>query len=63
MFLVSIGLLLYFSGSILIFLSSNAVLHLSVELSRRVWAIHALLYTFLNCFYVVALSITPQPRP
>ena len=63
MFWVSAGLLLYFSGSMLIFLSSNAILHLSVEMSRRLWAIHALLYTFLNAFYVVALSIAPKPRP
>ena len=63
MFWVSAGLLLYFSSSMLIFLSSNAILHLSVEMSRRIRAIHALLYTFLNAFYVVALSIAPQPRP
>ena len=63
MFWVSAGLLLYFSGSMLIFMSSNVILHLSVEMSRRLWAIHALLYTFLNAFYVVALSIAPQPRP
>lgn len=62
MFWVSAGLLLYFSGSILIFLSSNALLHLSLEASRNVWAIHALLYIFLNCFYVVALSVNPQPE-
>ena len=62
MFWVSAGLLLYFSGSILIFLSSNALLHLSLETSRTVWAIHALLFIFLNCFYVVALSVNPRPE-
>ncbi|GAB3588102.1 hypothetical protein GCM10027345_39650 [Hymenobacter daeguensis] len=60
MFWVSAGLLLYFSGNIFIFLSSNAVLNLSHELSRNVWTIHAMLYTFLNGFYVVALSVDPQ---
>jgi hypothetical protein len=63
MFWVSTGLLLYFSGNVLIFLSSNAVLHLSLEISRNVWAVHALLYTFLNIFYVVALCVTPRPGP
>lgn len=55
MFWVSSGLLLYFSSSLLIFLSSNYVLNLSVALSRRVWAIHALLYIFLNTLYTIAL--------
>ena len=63
MFWISAGLLLYFSGNIFIFLSSNAVLRLSKELSRNVWAIHALLYSFLNGFYIVALSVDPRPEP
>lgn len=57
MFWVSAGLLLYFSGSILIFVTSNLVLHLSVQVSRTLWAVHALLYIFLNCFYIVALCV------
>ena len=36
MFWVSAGLLLYFSGNMLIFITSNMVLHLSVEISRTV---------------------------
>lgn len=63
MFWVSAGLLLYFSGNMLIFLSSNLTLHISLEISRNIWAIHALLYIFLNCFYVVALSVDPRPEP
>ena len=63
MFWVSAGLLLYFSGSILIFLSSNAVLRLSEEMSRNAWTIHALLYSFLNSFYVIALCVDPRPEP
>jgi hypothetical protein len=35
----------------------------AVEISRTVRAIHALLYTFLNCFYIVALCVDPQPGP
>lgn len=54
-FWVSSGLLLYFLSNLLIFLSSNYVLHRSVTLSRQVWAIHALLYIFLNTLYTIAL--------
>ena len=55
MFWVSTGLLLYFSSSMFIFLSSNYVLGLSRQLSVRVWAIHALLYIFLNILFSIAL--------
>ncbi|MBF9141351.1 hypothetical protein [Hymenobacter properus] len=57
---VSTGLLLYFSGNLLIFLTSNLVLKYSVVVSRHVWAIHALLYTFLNVFYCIAFSLRPR---
>ncbi|MDO7850116.1 hypothetical protein Q4S41_00815 [Hymenobacter sp. CA1UV-4] len=60
MFWVSTGLLLYFSGNLLIFLTSNLVLKYSPTISRHVWAIHALLYTFLNVFYGIALSLPPS---
>ena len=62
-FWISAGLLLYFSANSLLFLFSNAILEQSRELSLNTWAIHALLYSFLNVFYVVALSITPRPAP
>lgn len=57
MFWVSTGLLLYFSANLLIFLTSNLVLKYSLDISRHVWAIHALLYAFLNVFYCIAFSI------
>lgn len=60
---VSTGLLLYFSGNILIFLSSNYVLNHSRAMSLTVWSIHAMLYIFLNILYTVALCSTPRPRP
>ena len=63
MFWVSTGLLLYFSSSMFIFLTSNYVLLLSVEISQRVWAIHALLYIFLNMLYAVALSLPARQPP
>lgn len=61
-FWVSTGLLLYFLGSIFIFLTSNYVLARSKELSMRVWAIHALLYIFLNVLYAIALWLPERPR-
>ena len=57
MFWVSTGLLLYFSGNLLIFLTSNLVLKYSPAISRHVWTVHAMLYAFLNVFYSIALSL------
>lgn len=62
MFWVSAGLLLYFGASALIFLTSNITLP-EVELSRNLWAIHAVFYALLNVFYIVALSVNPRPTP
>ena len=62
MFWISTGLLLYFSGNALIFLSSNYVLNHSRATSMSVWAIHAVLYMLLNVFYALALCLRP-PRP
>ena len=61
MFWVSAGAVLYFAGNSLIFLTSNLTLFYSRELSLTVWAIHALLYSFLNGFYIVALCVNPLP--
>ena len=60
MFWVSAGVVLYFAGNSLIFLTSNLTLFYSRELSLTVWAVHALLYSFLNGFYIVALAISPR---
>ena len=63
MFWISAGVLLYFSANSLIFLTSNFLLLHYRELSKSVWAIHALLYSFLNGFYIVALCLPPRPAP
>ncbi|GAB3854549.1 hypothetical protein GCM10028822_24560 [Hymenobacter terrigena] len=63
MFWVSAGVLLYFSANSLIFLTSNLVLFHSKALSLNLWAIHALLYAFLNGFFIVALCLPPQRIP
>ena len=61
MFWVSAGAILYFAGNSLIFLTSNLTLLHSRELSLNVWAVHAMLYSFLNGFYIVALCVNPEP--
>ena len=60
-FWISTGMLLYFSANSLIFLTSNFLLLHYRELSKSVWTIHALLYSFLNGFYIVALCLPPRP--
>jgi hypothetical protein len=62
MFWVSVGLLLYFSGNVFIFISSNYVIQHSRELSMKLWNIHALLYLVLNGLYAGALWISPVSR-
>ena len=62
MFWVSVGLLLYFAGSVFIFVSSNYVLHHSRTLSQRLWAVHAGLYIVLYGIYSWALWMKPS-RP
>lgn len=62
LFLVSVGLLVYFSGNVFIFVSSNYVLRHAPELGAKLWAIHALLYMVLNSLYAVALWISPSIR-
>jgi hypothetical protein len=63
MFWVSTGLLLYFLSSMFIFLSSNYMLKNSIEFSRQLWTVHALLYIFLNMLYTVALALPRQQPP
>ena len=62
LFWVSVGLLLYFSGNIFIFVSSNYVIQHSKALSLRMWDVHAMLYMALNSLYAVALWISPSTR-
>lgn len=62
MFWVSAGLLLYFAGSVFVFLSSNYVLRHSNTLSLRLWAVHAGLYMVLYGLYSLALWMKPS-RP
>ena len=62
LFWVSVGLLLYFSGNVFIFVSSNYVLLHSKALSMKMWHIHALLYMVLYGLYAWALWISPSTR-
>lgn len=61
MFWVSTGLLIYFSGYLLIALFSDYLLyHYSWELNMNVWTINSLLFIILYFCYCRALWLTPQ---
>jgi hypothetical protein len=60
MFWVSAGLLLYFAGNVLIFISSNYLLQFSQQLNQQVWAVHAVLYMLLCSCYTLALWLSPR---
>ena len=62
LFWISVGLLLYFSGNVFIFVSSNYVIQHSKALSLKLWDIHAVLYMVLYGLYAWALWITPSNR-
>jgi ABC-type bacteriocin/lantibiotic exporter with double-glycine peptidase domain len=62
LFWVSVGLLLYFSGNVFIFVSSNYVLQHSKSLSLRLWNIHELLYMVLYGLYAWALWMKPSTQ-
>lgn len=59
MFWASVGLFIYFCGSIFIFISSNYLLAYSQQLNVEVWVVHAILYMVLHIFYAVALCTNP----
>ncbi len=59
---VSVGLLLYFAGSLLMLVARNYALQQSHGLLKQFNAIHLLLYGSLNLLYLVAFWMTPA-RP
>ena len=61
MFWVSVGLL-YFSGNVFTFISSNYVIRHSQGLSLKLWHVPALLYIVLNGLYAAALWIIPSSK-
>lgn len=58
LFWVSTGSLVYFSGSLIMFIISNYVAS-NQEMSFSMWAIHAILNTFNNIFFMIALWVRP----
>lgn len=59
-FLISGGLFLFFSGSVLIYIFLNFILLYSKELNDRIWAVHAFLNYLLYTIYALALWKTPR---
>ncbi|MBO2008347.1 hypothetical protein [Hymenobacter negativus] len=62
LFWISVGLLLYFSGNVFIFISSNYIIQYSKALSLKMWDIHAWLYMVLYGLYAWALWISPSNK-
>lgn len=59
MFWISAGLLIYFAGGFLIFISSNYIMPIKLTLFLF-WGLHAILNIILNLFYSIALWTEPQ---
>ncbi|MEO1516185.1 MAG: hypothetical protein AAFV95_14265 [Bacteroidota bacterium] len=59
LFWISVGLLIYFSASLFIFIFSNYIMP-SIKLSYTFWGIHAILNVLLNLFYIIALSVNSR---
>jgi hypothetical protein len=59
-FWISGGLLLFFSGSFLIFIFINFILLYSQSLNDQVWIIHAFLNYLLYSIYTFALWLSPK---
>ncbi len=59
LFWIGAGLLIYFSGSLFVFIYSNKILSSSSS-SLVIWVIHALLNILLLIFYSIALWVKPN---
>lgn len=58
LFWLSTGSLVYFSGSLIMFIVSNYVAT-DQGMSLTMWAVHAILNTFNNVFLIIALWVKP----
>lgn len=61
MFWFVIGILIYFTGNILLWVYGEAVAQQSKQVFAEIWKIHALLNSLLHLFYALALWI-PQRK-
>jgi hypothetical protein len=59
MFWISAGVLIYFAGGFLIFISSNYIMPIKLTFFLF-WGLHAVLNIITNLFYSVALCLEPQ---
>ncbi len=62
MFWIATGILIYFSGTVFIFLLSNYLRNYTDTLRLNVWAIHALFNVILYTLYGIALWIDPKKQ-
>ena len=59
MFWINTGILIYFSGSLFLFIFSNYILK-NVQLNILFWAIHAGLNIFIHIFYAIGLWLSRE---
>ena len=61
-FWISVGLLIYFSGNLFVFVSGNYIIQHSNTVSLQLWGIHAVLYMVLYGLYAWALWVRPSTK-
>lgn len=60
MFWFSVGVLLYFSGGLFIFIFSNYLLNYSKELRLNIWGIHAFFLILFHLIISISLWVSPK---
>ncbi len=59
LFWITVGVLLYFSGNLIIFISTNYV-KISNQALLTLWSVHAIFNIILNTTYAIALWVRPR---
>ena len=59
LFWVTTGSLIYFSGSLILFIISNYILP-NEAMSISIWGVHGIFNTFNNLFFMIALWVQPK---
>lgn len=59
-FLISIGYLIYFSISLIVFIFTRNAKDFSYDFFTNIWAIHNIVNTFTNIIFIIALLCIPK---
>lgn len=63
MFWINAGVLVYFSGSLIVFLTSNYLIPKSSDLQSAVWSLHSVINIVHYLIYAIALWVQPKKSP